>query len=91
LYFDGALVAPPACARSDANDPSDKIASAAAIVTMLLHIRPSIRFVQNLGVSFGVWVSPKPSMILILNLRKNQSTIDYKISTIDLDQKIIIR
>ena len=58
---------------------------------MLLHIRPSIRFVQNLGVSFGVWVSPKPSMILILNLRKNQSTIDYKISTIDLAQKIIIR
>jgi len=30
-------------------------------------------------------------MILILELRKNQSTIDYKISTIDLDQKIIIR
>jgi hypothetical protein len=30
-------------------------------------------------------------MILILNLRKNQSTIDYKISTTDFDQKIVIR
>jgi len=29
-------------------------------------------------------------MILILNLRKNQSAIDYKISTTDFDQKIII-
>ncbi|MFY9895475.1 MAG: hypothetical protein WAK63_15235, partial [Xanthobacteraceae bacterium] len=91
LYFDGALAAPPACARSHASDPSDKIASAAAIVIRLLHIRPSIGFVQNLGASLKVWLSPKPSMILILNLRKNQSTIDYKISTIDLDQKIIIR
>jgi hypothetical protein len=29
-------------------------------------------------------------MILIRELRKNQSAIDYKISTTDFDQKIII-
>jgi hypothetical protein len=43
-YFDGALTADPACAWLDTSDVSDTSASAAVIVTRLLHIVSSIGF-----------------------------------------------
>jgi hypothetical protein len=50
LYFDGALVAPPACA--DTSEPRDKIDTAAATVTMLFAMSSSIWLQQiNLRVS----------------------------------------
>lgn len=56
LYFDGALVAPPpACA--DISDPKDKIATAAAIVAMLLYIEFSV------GCSRSICVVSSPALI----------------------------
>jgi hypothetical protein len=44
LYFVGALADAPACAGSDMSDPTDRIASVAAIVTRLLYIASSSWF-----------------------------------------------
>jgi hypothetical protein len=71
-YFDGALTDdPPACARSDTSDARDTIASAAVIVTRLLHIVSSIGFEQVSTLPLWGLIAPMANMIRNLELRKN--------------------
>jgi hypothetical protein len=66
LYFDGALVAPPpACA--DTSEPNDTIAIEAAIMTMFLHIGPSI----------GLWQQSAFPVRLVVVTEENIFSVEY--------------
>jgi len=80
LYLDDALVAPPACARSDAIDPKDKTANAAVKVMRPLRIVCSPFGLEQISM-LRVWgLSPSRQYDPIFPMRNNQSQGAHKIS-----------